>query len=262
MIRKLRLLPFLLLALLAGTLSAQFNRRGPGISITAAGELSNGEWSFMRLAYDQANFGGCSGGGMGNTTDYPEAEIHLRASLDRLTRLNTGDEKFLRPDDPRIMDYPWLYAVEVGHWDLDEPAADNLREYFLRGGFLMVDDFHGTDEWAVFTASMSRVFPNRGILEIPLDDPMMKVLYDLDLDERIPIPADQNVGPPQTYQCDGAEPHWRGIWDDENRLMVAINFNMDMGDAWEHADDPRYPEAMTSLATRYAINYSMYSMTH
>jgi hypothetical protein len=176
--------------------------------------------------------------------------------------LDTGDEKFLRPDDPRIMDYPWLYAVEVGQWDLDELAADNLREYFLRGGFLMVDDFHGTDEWAVFTASMSRVFPNRRILEIPLDDPMMKVLYDLDLDERIPIPADQNVGPPQTYQCDGAEPHWRGIYDDQNRLMVAINFNMDFGDAWEHADDPRYPEAMTSLATRYAINYIIYSMTH
>jgi hypothetical protein len=225
--------------------------------------MSNGEWSFVRLAYDQANHRySCSGGGIGNTTDYPEAEFHLRESLDRLTALDTGDEKFLRPDDPRIMDYPWLYAVEVGHWNLDDPAADNLREYFLRGGFLMVDDFHGTDEWAVFTASMSRVFPNRAIIEIPLDDPMMKVLYDLDLDERIPILADQNVGPPQTYQCDGAVPHWRGIYDDENRLMVAINFNMDMGDAWEHADDPRYPEAMTSLATRYAINYIIYSMTH
>jgi hypothetical protein len=260
MTRRRHLLLFLSLTLLAGAVSAQFGRRSPGI--TPAGELSNGEWSFVRLAYDSASFRGCSGGGVGNTTDYPQAERHLRQSLDRLTRVNTGDEKFLRPDDPRIMDYPWLYAVEVGHWRLDEPAADNLREYLLRGGFLMVDDFHGSDEWVVFTESMSRVFPNRSIIEIPLNDPMMKVLYDLDLDERIPIPADQNVGPPLTYQCDGAEPHWRGIYDDENRLMVAINFNMDMGDAWEHADDPRYPEAMTGLATRYAINYVIYSMTH
>jgi hypothetical protein len=260
MIHWRHLLLLLLLNLLAGTLSAQFGRRGPGI--TAAGEFRNGEWSFVRLAYDPASFSGCSGGGAGNTTDYPEAEFHLRASVDRLTLVDTGDEKFLRPDDPRIMDYPWLYAVEVGHWRLDEAAAENLREYLLRGGFLMVDDFHGSDEWSVFTASMSRVFPDRSIREIPLDDPMMKVLYDLDLDERIPIPADQNVGPPQTHQCDGSEPHWRGIYDDKNRLMVAINFNMDLGDAWEHADDPRYPEAMSGLATRYAINYIIYSMTH
>jgi hypothetical protein len=260
MIRGPHLLLLLLLTLLGGTLNAQFGRRGPGI--TAAGELSNGEWSFVRLAYDQTSVPGCSGGGIGNTTDYPEAEFHLRASLDRLTSLDTGDEKFLRPDDPRIMDYPWLYAVEVGHWYLDDAAAGNLREYLLRGGFLMVDDFHGSDEWSVFTASMNRVFPDRPIREIPLDDPMMKVLYDLGADDRTPIPADQNVGPPLTFQCDGSEPHWRGIYDDENRLIVAINFNMDLGDAWEHADDPRYPEPMTGLATRYAINYVIYSMTH
>jgi hypothetical protein len=58
-------------------------------------------------------------------------------------------------------------------------------------------------------------------------------LYDLDLDESNPIPADQNVGPPQTYQCDGSEPHWRGIYDDENHLMVATNFNMDADSAYK-----------------------------
>jgi hypothetical protein len=57
-------------------------------------------------------------------------------------------------------------------------------------------------------------------------------------------------------------PHWRGIYDDDERLMVAINFNMDLGDAWEHADDPRYPEPMTGLAIRFAVNYVIYSMTH
>ena len=32
------------------------------------------------------------------------------------------------------------------------------------------------------------------------------------------------------------------VYDDENRLVVAITFNMDLGDAWEHADWPEYPE--------------------
>jgi Domain of unknown function (DUF4159) len=65
-----------------------------------------------------------------------------------------------------------------------------------------------------------------------------------------------------TYQQDGYTPHWRGIVDDEQRLMVAINFNMDMGDAWEHADDARYPQEMTTLALHFAVNYVIYAMTH
>ena len=44
--------------------------------------------------------------------------------------------------------------------------------------------------------------------------------------------------------------------------MVAVNFNMDMGDAWEHADDPMYPVPMTSLAYRFGINYVVYALTH
>jgi hypothetical protein len=55
---------------------------------------------------------------------------------------------------------------------------------------------------------------------------------------------------------------WRGIFDDDGRLIVAINFNMDMGDAWEHADDYYYPEPMTALAYKFGINYLIYSMTH
>jgi len=65
-----------------------------------------------------------------------------------------------------------------------------------------------------------------------------------------------------TYERDGYVPHWRGIYDDNDRLMVAINFNMDLGDAWEHADSPEYPEQMTALAYRFGINYIIYAMTH
>ena len=35
-----------------------------------------------------------------------------------------------------------------------------------------------------------------------------------------------------------------------------------IGDAWEHADWPQYPEPMTNLAYRFGINYIIYAMTH
>jgi len=44
--------------------------------------------------------------------------------------------------------------------------------------------------------------------------------------------------------------------------MVIINFNVDLGDAWEMADDPWYPEKYTATAYRYGVNYVLYALTH
>ena len=93
--------------------------------------------------------------------------------------------------DDTIFDYPWLYAVEVGGWYLDDIEAGRLREYLLRGGFLMTDDFHGSHEWAGFVESMQRVFPDRPIVEIADTDEVLHVLYDVD--ERIQIPGHRGV---------------------------------------------------------------------
>ena len=124
----------------------------------------------------------------------------------------------------------------------------------------MVDDFHGSCEWSIFVRSMQRVFPDRPIVDIPENDEAFHVIYDLD--HRIQIPSAQIIYWGRTWEKDGFTPHWRGIYDDDGRLMVAINFNMDIGDAWEHADLPAYPENMTALAYRFGINYLIYVMTH
>jgi hypothetical protein len=221
------------------------------------------EFHFARLIYSGAagSRRGRRGGGRGAwATDYPDAEYHLMQGINRLTSLDgqavgySGeDSRLITLTDDRIFDYPWLYAVEVGQWYLDDEEAAQLREYLNRGGFLMVDDFWGSYEWSIFIESMKRVFPDRTIVELAEDHPLLHVLYDLD--QRTQIPG-------QGGQRAGTVPHWRGIFDDTGRLIVAINFNMDMGDAWEHADDAWYPEQMTALAYRFAVNYVIYSMTH
>ena len=221
---------------------------------------SDGELYFTRLQYSDAYGGG--GGWRGAwLTDYPDAEIHFLQGISRLTRVDTGARgRIVSATDEALMDYPWLYAVEVGYWSLSDQEAERLREYLLRGGFLMVDDFWGTAEWAGFTESMRRVFPERPIVEIDDSHELLHVLYDLD--QRIQIPGRRYFRTGVTWQRDGVTPHWRGIYDDRGRLMVAINWNMDLGDAWEHADDPWYPEPFTALAYRFAVNYVIYSMTH
>jgi hypothetical protein len=226
---------------------------------------ADGEFQFVRLAYSSNNYGRGRGGYGGRRqawqTDWPDAEYHFSRGVDRLTRVAVAERgEILAPLDEKIFDFPWIYAVEVGHWHLDDREAANIRDYLLRGGFLMVDDFHGTYEWAAFVASMERVFPDRPIIDIPENDEAFHVIYDLD--QRIQIPSRQFIYSGVTWERDGYTPHWRGIYDDAGRLMVAINFNMDIGDAWEHADWPDYPENMTALAYRFGINYLIYAMTH
>jgi hypothetical protein len=228
------------------------------------------EFRFARLAYsDNTALGGRGFGRFGGrgswTTDAPEAEQHLLMGIRRLTRIDALDperDQFIAKSalDEDLFDFPFLYGVEVGRWYLNDAEAANLRDYLLRGGFLMVDDFHGSAEWEGFMESMRRVFPDRDAVEIPDDHEVFHVLYDLD--HKVQIPGIYALMSGTTYERDGVEPHWRGIFDDTGRLMVAINFNMDMGDAWEHADTPEYPQPLTALAYRFAISYAMYAMTH
>jgi hypothetical protein len=249
-----------LCALLSGVVSGSTDH---GVVVTPPAP----EFRLARLAYnDNAVLGGFGFGRGAWTTDAPEAEQHLTQGIRRLTRINTIDPDKddvvlpVQPLDPRLFEYPFLYAVEVGRWYLDDAEAARLREYLLRGGFLMVDDFHGSVQWEAFMESLRRVFPDREVVEIPDDHEVFHVLYDLD--HKVQIPGIYALMSGVTYEQDGFDPHWRGVFDDDGRLMVAINFNMDLGDAWEHADTPEYPQPMTALAYRFAISYALYAMTH
>lgn len=230
------------------------------------------EWVFARLMYPPASGrfgrrGGFRGGGWKNgysswTTDYSAADRHVARALRRLTRVHVRSvEQPVDLDDvDDVFNYPWLYAVEVGQWELTDSQVKHLREYLDRGGFFMVDDFHGTLEWAQFMATMQRVFPDRPVVDIPPTDSIFHVLYDLE--NKYQIPGAQYLSTGRTSERDGYEARWRGIYDNSGRLLVAICHNMDLGDAWEYADEPQYDEKFSALAFRIVANYVVYSMTH
>lgn len=220
------------------------------------------EWVFGRLKYNSYRQGAGYWGVRGSwSTDYPKAERHFAQGIRRLSRVHVRSaEEVVDLDSDRIMDYPWIYGVEVGHWDLSDTQAARLREYLLRGGFLMVDDFHGTIEYEIFMRSLSRVFPDRPVVDIPNKDPIMHILFDLD--DKIQIPGIVMFYTGKVFEQDGIKEKWGGVYDDKGRIMVAVCHNMDLGDAWEHADMPEYPERYTSMAYRIGLNYIIYSMTH
>ena len=233
------------------------------------------EWAFARLMYPPAPFGrfgrgygfGYRSGGSwteGNsiwTQDYPRAERHFVLALRRLTRLDVRSvEQPVNLDDGEVYDWPWLYAVQTGHWQLTDAQAKSLREYLLRGGFFMADDFWGPAEWEIFMQSMRKVFPDRQVVELEDRDPIFHTVYDLD--HRYQVASEGSVQRGRSWKCDGCTDHWRGIFDDRGRLMVAITFQSDVGDSWEWADAPYYPEHYAALGIRIGVNYVIYAMTH
>jgi len=196
------------------------------------------------------------------TNDYPRADRHFLEAVRRLTRLHVRSvEQPVSIDDPAdLFNYPWLYAVFVGEWNLTDWQAATLRDYLQRGGFLMCDDFWGSRDWAVFEKSMSKIFPNRPVVEIPSKDALFHTVYDLD--NRYQVPGEWGVRTGVPFRNDGYAAHWRGVYDDRGRVMVAMSFNSDLGDSWEWADDPEYPEEYSALGIRVGVNYIIYSMTH
>ena len=219
------------------------------------------EYAFARIRYPSVRASGLWAMRGSWTVDYPKADRQFVQGVRRLTRIHTRSvEQVVDLVSDDIFNYPWTYVVEAGHWDLPDSQARKLREFLDRGGFLMTDDFHGTYEWEIFTASLNRVIGNRPITDIDNNDPIFHVLYDLQ--ERFQVPGIVMFSTGQTWEYDGVEPKWRCVRDDKGRIIVAICHNMDLGDAWEWADHPQYPEKYASLAYRIGINYIIYAMTH
>ena len=231
------------------------------------------EFAFARLMYPPAptarfDRSGSRYGGNGWkagysswTQDYPRADRHFVQALRRLTRLHVRSvEQPVDLDDGDEFDWPWLYAVRPGEWKLTDAQARAMREYLLRGGFFMADDFWGTDEWEVFMESLRKVFPDRSVVDIPNKDAIFHNVFDLD--DRYQVVGAWGIYSSRPYQNDGSVAYWRGIYDDKGRVMVAITANSDLGDSWEFADDPEYPEKYSALGIRIGVNYIVYAMTH
>jgi len=242
--------------------------------------VPNGEFTFSRLIFadDQRAIEA-----LGDNIGYPhwqadcsESEPHFISAMQRLTEVDTNnDSQSISLLNDKIFDYPMLYVVEAGFASFSQSEADTLREYLLRGGFLLVDDFHGRFQWEQFEGWMGRVFPDRDIVELPPTHEIFSVHFPIE--EFIQIPGLRALcfNPGETWElpiskspvvvesnASRQRPHWRGILDDEGRVMVVVNWNMDLGDAWEHADMEDYNALYTATAYRLGVNYVLYSMTH
>lgn len=215
------------------------------------------DFTFVRLIYSGGNWRGS-----GWDTDYPKAESQFLYAVRKLTDFNfiSPEPKALSLFSDEIYEHPFLYAVEVGYMELGQEEADRLREYLLRGGFLMVDDFHGQFEWQRFATQMKKVFPEYEPEDLPIEHPLFHCYFNIN--EVFQVPGLQFLYTGRTWEKGGRAGRYMGIHDDSGRLMVGIVFNSDFGDAWEWAEVEAYPRRYVNLAFQLGVNFIVYAMTH
>lgn len=196
------------------------------------------------------------------SVDFPKADRQFLVGLRRLTNLDAYElENPVRLTDPEIGKYPFLYTVEVGYMALTEGEVEGLGRYLHAGGFLVVDDFWGTMEWENFQAQFQRILPGYPIVDIPLTHPIFSCFYDVKEIVQVPNVGQGMQGGP-TWESDGYYPEVKGIFDEQGRLMVVINWNTDLGDAWEWAENPYYPLRFSTYAYQMGVNFIIYAMSH
>ncbi len=205
-------------------------------------------------------FGGFGGGRRRWGIDANKGDRVFAQILRRLTRVHVRSvEQIVDIDSDDMYDYPFMLAISIGDWELSDSEIRHMRDYLDRGGFLVVDDFHGEAEWENFAQGIARIVPNSTIVELKTSDQIFHTVYDLNELYQV---SGRQIERGMPYERNGYIPHWRGVVDEKGRIQVAICFNMDIGDSWEWSDDPYYPERLSSLGLRMGVNYAMYAMTH
>lgn len=230
------------------------------------------EFTIGRLMYPNGTSG--RGGGRGNweqggtwwSNDYPKGDRAFAAILRRLTRVDVRsvEQPINLNDGDDVYNWPWLYAAQLNQGSLTDSMTAKLREYLARGGFLYLDDIWGDNAVGLVQATLGRVLPGAVVEDIPDSDPIFHTLYDLK-DRFMVANYRELTGAGRPFHTNGpgmTEAHWRGIRDSKGRVIVAIVINSDIGDSWEHADHPEYPEKYSNLGMRVSTNYAVYSMSH
>ncbi len=276
-----RILPVLLLVA-AGAAFAQWRgRRGGGFGeVRTAREVPSGStgtptweypdafrsdvFTFTRIRYERGGWG--RGGGW--ATDMPDSDLNLSWRLQQMTSMKVDpDGRVIRPTDPELADFPFIYIVEPGGLTFTEDEVLAMRKYLENGGFLLMDDFWGEDEWENCEAEIRRVLPGRSFEEIPLTHPMYRSVFQIREKAQVP---NVDTGAASEYsgitweRSDAQEVHHKAIFDDKGRPMVIALHNTDNGDGWEREGESAYYFKQFSERTAYplAINIIFYVMTH
>jgi hypothetical protein len=241
--------------LAASSTSSTARESGEVINGVKMGEVTDvsDKFKFVRLRFGPLFAGAHIGdGGEPWSHDYPEAGLHFSKILTELSKLQVNleeNEYIFTFTDPNLFKYPFAYLAEVGFMELSDEEVAGMREYLLRGGFLLVDDFRGTRDFRNLISHLKRALPEYEPKPLDETHPIFNCFFSIKPEDVRPM-----------YR--GLRPEFWGVEDKNGRLMMVINYNYDASDYWQWSNDPFNPIEDTNNAYKFGVNYVFYALTH
>ena len=235
-------------------------------------QLPDANFAVCRLMYTSVRREPAGGGWR---TDYPYGEINLSIRFSELTRTRVSwigarqpNHYVVRLTDDALFQCPFTIASDVGTIGLLPEEARRLRIYLLKGGFLWVDDFWGTQAWEQWSREFDKVLPSSEypIEDVPLSDSIFQSQF---IVSRVPqitnIGFWRRSGGRETSERgdDSRVPHFRAVRDAHGRIMVVMTHNTDVADSWEReGEDPGFFYQFSPNGYALGINVLLHAMTH
>ncbi len=215
----------------------------------------------------------------GWSTDYPGADLNFSTRLAELTKTDVKmghgageddipDAVVVRLTDDALFQCPVVLMEDAGTAHFSDGEVARLREFLLKGGFLLVSDYHGTYAKAQFDEEIGRVLPpNRyHVIDLPPSHAMWNTMFHVqELPQMASIQTWRRTsgGTIERWNDDRSGPDARGITDDRGRVMVVMLHNTDIPDGWEReGEDPAYFFHFSPDAYAVGIDVILYALTH
>lgn len=212
----------------------------------------NGGFTFTRIRYGGTGFR--RGGGSGWAHDYPDADIHISQIIEYVSTIpiNVKGTNVFDLDDPEIFRHPIIYLSEPGTWGMTDSEGENLRQYLLKGGFIIFDDFEA-EQWYNMEAQLRRAMPEYQLIEIGPEHPIFSSFFRLD---NIYVPHPSVRVTPQYFALFENN-------DPKGRMMALVNYNSDLAEYWEFsANEGYFPVDLTNESYKLGVNYLFYALIH
>ena len=187
--------------------------------------------------------------------DFPRAEFNFQKILSELTFVPTFTQQgnIRRLDDPDLAMFPIAYMSEPGFWTMSEAEQAGLRNYLLKGGFIIFDDFRGNHIYNL-EAQMRKVYPEGSFQRLDATHPIFHSFFEIN-----------ELDPRSGYYADAGDTEWLGVFEDNDprkRLIAIANNNHDLGELWEFSDTGYVPVDLSNEAYKFGVNYVVYALTH
>jgi hypothetical protein len=213
----------------------------------------DGRLVFVRLRYTSGFGGGFRRRDPGWAHDYPTADIHLMKIVKELTVTGPriDGSNIFALDDPELFRYPVAYMSEPGGWSMSDAEALGLRNYLLKGGFLIFDDFRDSD-WYNLEEQMRRALPDLRFVQLDATHPIFHSFFEINSLDTLPS---YGRTPPSYYAMFEEN-------DPRKRMLAIANRDGDLGEYWEYSDSGIDPVDLSNEAYKFGVNYFIYALTH